>query len=282
MARMARRPEIRLHAEPPAATAAGAVVLAAEFPFAGRNVALHVEVPDRRLSLADVVPLAREVCDRLTEAVIGAVQAAGRDISCRKGCGVCCTNHLVPLTVPEAFRLQQEFDALPAGRRGELDRAFTGAAEEVDESGLAEDYGRLDKADPLSERRQRDLAGKWWSQRHFPCPLLARDACSLYPFRPIPCREFLVVSPPERCATNTETRVRRPFSVHDVLADWAAEMEGTAPTLVLLPNFLPWTQGKVSRSQRTWRGPGMVRRWLDRLTATAAQADAGYAGPVPT
>jgi Fe-S-cluster containining protein len=275
-----KQPQIRLltGAESPAA---GCAVLQADMPFAGQAVHLRVQVPDGRARLADVVPLARAICDEFTERIIRRVEAEGGRITCAKGCGVCCTNFLVPMSVPEAFAIIEDMHALSLGERKRLELEFGQAERKLAESGLSQEFARLDPAEADSAQKQRDLAGQWWSRQRFPCPLLWEQACGLYASRPIPCREFLAVSPPELCQTNHPTRVRRPFDMHTVLSAWAAELEGTRPTLVLMANLLSWCLGKTTRAQRTWRAPGMVRRFLDVLVAVAARGEATYQGPVP-
>ena len=253
---------------------AGCAALEAEFPYIDETVRLRAAVPEFRATLADVVPLAREICDRLTSSVVRQVEARGRAISCAKGCGVCCTNYLVPMTVPEALRLWEDIRRLPAADFRRLAGAFDDAARRLAESGLEEAYGRLDRADPASMAAQRELAGKWWSENRFPCPMLRDGACSLYVSRPMPCREFLVVSPPEQCRTNTETRVRRPVAMHAVLAAWAAEMEAAEPTLVLMCNLLPWCEAHPAGARRSWPAGQIVRRLLDILAEAAERAAA--------
>jgi Fe-S-cluster containining protein len=270
---MARDSRIRLcdNGEP---APAGCAILEAEFPYLDETIRLRVAVPDRPATLADVAPLAREICDRFTSAVIRHVEALGRSISCAKGCGVCCTNYLVPMTVPEALRLWEDLASLPAPERGRLEAGFDVAARKLAESGLEQAYGRLDRDDPASIVAQRELAGKWWSENRFPCPMLRDGACGLYASRPMPCREFLVVSPPDECESNRETRVRRPFPMHAVLAAWAAELEAARQALVLMCNLTGWCRANAARAGRTWDGVAIVRRFLDILTDTAARAAA--------
>ena len=126
---------------------AGCAALEAEFPFIDETVRLRAAVPEFRATLADVVPLAREICDRLTSSVVRQVEARGRAISCAKGCGVCCTNYLVPMTVPEALRLWEDVQRLPPADFRRLAEAFDDVARRLAESGLEEAYARLDHAD---------------------------------------------------------------------------------------------------------------------------------------
>jgi hypothetical protein len=42
-----------------------------------------------------------------------------------------------------------------------------------------------------------------------PCPFLEDESCSIYPDRPLVCREYVVTSPPALCATLGEGKVQR-------------------------------------------------------------------------
>src|SRR5262249_39570688 len=42
-----------------------------------------------------------------------------------------------------------------------------------------------------------------------PCPFLEDESCSIHPHRPLVCREYLVTSAPDACATVGSGRVRR-------------------------------------------------------------------------
>lgn len=264
---MKQRPQPRLCPQ----AGGGSAPLEAEFPFLGERIHLAVEAPEGRLTLADVVPLARAVCDRLTGTVVGQVAAQGRPITCSKGCGVCCTSYVIPLTVPEAFCLQREFQALPDRQRDRLESALVALAGKITAAGLAEGFAKLDRNDPASLDKQRQMVGGWWARERVPCPLLRDQSCSLYPIRPVPCREFLAVSPPQLCAENRPVRARWPFSMRTVLATWAGRLEDREPSLILMPNLLSWCRVRVTRARRTWRSPGMVRAFLDVLTEIAVE-----------
>jgi Fe-S-cluster containining protein len=265
---------IRLLADGEAAPA-GRVLVEGQAPYLGQVAVFRAAVPAGPATLADAAPLARAICDDLVRRVIRGVQDAGGKITCSKGCGACCSSFLVPMTVPEAIRLIEELQALSQGRRRRLHPRFLQAERKLAESDLPGQMASLDPNDPASTLQQRDLAGKWWSENRFPCPLLAGNDCGLYGSRPIPCREFLALSDPRCCATNTETRVRRPFSMHQVVSAWAAEFEGTRPTLVLMANLLGWWQHNAERAKRTWPGPILIRRLMEILAQTARKAVAG-------
>jgi Fe-S-cluster containining protein len=253
---------------------AGCMLVESRVPYLGQEAVFRVAVPAGPATLQDAAPLARAICDDLVRRVIRSVEDAGGRITCSKGCGACCSSFLVPMTVPEAMRLVEDLQALPQRERRRLEPLLLQAEKKLADSDLAGQMASLDPNDPASTVQQRELAGKWWSENRFPCPMLAGNSCGLYRSRPIPCREFLALSDPKCCATNTETRAARPFSMHQVVAAWAAEFEGTRPTLVLMANLLGWWQHNAQRAKRTWPGPILVRRLMEILAQTAGKAAA--------
>lgn len=260
----------------------GCVLVETEVPYNHQPVLLRAAVPVGLARLPDVMPLARAICDEFVRRIIRGVSDAGRKITCSKGCGACCSSFLVPMTVPEAMRLMEDIQAIPPAQKRRLEPRFLQAEKKLVESDLAGQLESLDPNDPASTVGQRELAGKWWSENRFPCPLLKDESCGLYRSRPMPCREFLALSDPACCASNTETRVRRPFSMHQVVSTWAAEFEGTRPTLVLMANLLGWWQHNAERAQRSWPGAILVRRLMEILAETARRAEKTFEGPIPT
>ncbi len=271
---------IRLLADDETAPA-GCALIESQVPYLGQVAVFRVAVPTGLARLQDAAGLARAICDEFVRRIIRGVEDAGGKITCSKGCGACCSSFLVPMTVPEAMRLVEDLQVLPHRERRRLEPLFLQAERKLADSDLAGQMASLDPNDPASTVQQRELAGKWWSENRFPCPLLADNSCGLYRSRPIPCREFLALSDPQCCATNTETRAAKPFSMHQVVAAWAAEFEGTRPTLVLMANLLGWWQHNAERTRRTWPGPILIRRLMEILAQTAGKAAKTFQGPVP-
>ncbi len=259
----------------------GCVLVETELPYNHQPVAFRVAVPAGLARLPDVIPLARAICDEFVRRIIRGVADAGGRITCSKGCGACCSSFLVPMTAPEALKLMEDLQDLPPARKRRIEPLFLQAEQKLATSDLAGQMAALDPTDSASTVGQRELAGKWWSENRFPCPLLSDNSCGLYRSRPIPCREFLALSDPARCAANTETRVARPFSMHQVVSTWAAEFEAARPTLVLMANLIGWWQHNAERAKPTWPAAILVRRLLDILAETARQTDETFEGPIP-
>ena len=259
----------------------GCVLIESHVPYLGQVAAFRVAVPASPARLQDVAGLARAICDDFVRRIIRGVEDAGGKITCSKGCGACCSSYLVPMTVPEALRLIEELQALDQRERRRLEPLFLKAEQKLAETDLAGQMASLDPDDPAGTAAQRELAGKWWSENRFPCPLLRGNACGLYRSRPLPCREFLALSDPRCCTTNTETRAGRPFSMHQVVSAWAAEFEGARPALVLMANLLGWWQHNAERAKLTWPGPILVRRLMELLAQTAREGEKTFQGPIP-
>ena len=101
------------------------------------------------------------VSDALLEAHLENLARKGTKPACHKGCHACCLKPTVPFTEPEL-------------------RAISWYASEVISGELR----------PVV--RQRLLA----HDQHLECPFLVDKACSIYPVRPLICRQFLVKEKP--------------------------------------------------------------------------------------
>jgi Fe-S-cluster containining protein len=204
----------------------------------GRRIGLHIAVPDRPVRPAELLPVYRSISEQLMAVAVQDVERAGFKVSCKAGCGACC-RQLVPISPIEARELVKVIDRMPEPRRMEVRRRFSVARHALQDAGLLD---RL--ADPRHAREGRALSEEYWRLR-LPCPFLESESCSIYPDRPIACREYLVVSPAEHCAEPTSENVRAlplpagPVPVriphHErnpdgTLADWVA--------LTLSPDFV--------------------------------------------
>ena len=87
----------------------------------GEPVDLVVNVKEEGARLADIVPLARAVSAKITDKVGEIARLNGATIPCGKGCSACC-NYLVPLALPEVFRLREEVLDMPLVRQLLIER----------------------------------------------------------------------------------------------------------------------------------------------------------------
>lgn len=170
----------------------------------GRPVDATFEAPVGRRRLDELLPGLRALDDQLVDAVVADEAAAGRQISCAKGCAACCKAQPVPVTPPEALALARLVARLPQPRRAEVEAAFRAAEERLRAAGLIEAY--LDRSQPLASDAAREIARRYFDLR-IACPFLLEDACSIYAERPFVCRQYLVTSDPALCEDPLSRRV---------------------------------------------------------------------------
>jgi Fe-S-cluster containining protein len=164
----------------------------------------RMTVPTGPSRLDDLLPLARGLSDALVGETIRAVEQSGECISCKAGCGACC-RQLVAISEVEARRIGKVVAQLPSPRRAVVEARFAEARRRLGESGLLQD---LQDTEKVSDSGYGTLASAYFHQG-IACPFLEEESCSIYEERPITCREYLVTSPAENCASPTSENIRR-------------------------------------------------------------------------
>jgi Fe-S-cluster containining protein len=154
------------------------------------SIAHPITVPNGPVPATAVLP----ALQGLVNAVVGAAEA-GKDISCRKGCGACC-RQLVPISRTEGEALLALIEAMPEDRRMAVQARFAAAEATITAAGLADRGERSDREDARSDRA---LSVSYFALG-IACPFLEEESCSIHPDRPLVCREYLVTSPAALCA----------------------------------------------------------------------------------
>jgi Fe-S-cluster containining protein len=164
----------------------------------------------------DLVPAVRALANAVVSAAVRTVEESGKNISCKKGCGACC-RQLVPISGAEAREIRDLVANLPEPRRSEIRRRFSEARERLEQSGL---LGKLlDRQQWMDEEVQP--LGVEYFRLGIPCPFLEDESCSIHLDRPVSCREYLVTSPAENCATASAEAIKQvkiPFKLWTALA----------------------------------------------------------------
>lgn len=205
-----------------------------------------ITVPSGPVPAAEVVP----ALQGLVNAVVAAAEA-GREISCRKGCGACC-RQLVPISRTEAERLLGVIEAMPVERRKVLAGRFAAAEAAIKDAGLHGRQGRTD----------RELSVAYFALR-VPCPFLEEESCSIHPERPLICREYLVTSPAELCSGPEQEGVA-PVPVPKVSMA-ARGLQDEREDWFPLAMLMDWARTRPrGGSKRT--GPEWVQRFLAKMS----------------
>jgi Fe-S-cluster containining protein len=166
-----------------------------DLAVAGRRLQARLEVPAGPTPLLQLLPIARGLEHASVSAAVEDAAAAGMPLSCRAGCAACC-RHMVPLSVPEAYHIRDLVERLPEPRRGEVRARFAAARRRLEQAGLLAD---LLAPRPFGPGEAVPHADDYFSLG-LACPFLEEESCSIYEERPLICREYVVVSPPEHCA----------------------------------------------------------------------------------
>lgn len=231
--------------------------------FCGKPIKLDIALAKSKAKLSDIVPLARVLSSKFAIMTLEQLREDGETIGCCKYCSACC-KYLVPLSIPEAFRLNDEVTAMPEQFRQQFTQSFVDAAEKIlDKEGQDHDFSESS----ISQLDVNEIS-KWYSELQLSCPFLFDDLCTLYEQRPLACREHIVTDSSDLCHLESvgEPKVASmPASILDTLGELTAELLESEVEAVILPLALPWAQENVGLSNRTWPAKKMVDRFVKIL-----------------
>lgn len=239
-------------------------IIEAEIDIAGASVRLQISVEDKPARLSDIVPLARAISDKLCQAILNHPAGSGQTVQCQKGCSNCCS-YLVPLSMPEVFRLREELSAMGEDFASCVLNTSLACKEKI------LDIHAFQKLH-INDHYEISEISRWYAELRLPCPFLSKGLCSIYRQRPLACREHMVTSPSSLCkssALNFPETVEMPVSVLEALGQLAAEFEKSEVEAVILPLALAGLEDGPDRSQRTWPAIRLVERFVDIVKTTA-------------
>ncbi len=139
---------------------------------------------------------ALECYDRLIDFVLDFSGAAQR-VCCRKGCSNCCVDLVRGVTTPEIVNIYHHVRGWPDARQlFEYHRASAEIFMDILQGMLAPGETEFGGRDPRVEQAQIE-----YNRRLRPCGFLDQDTgcCRIYPVRPLACRYFFSLDPPETC-----------------------------------------------------------------------------------
>lgn len=169
----------------------------------GEPVEFAVRVPKGSVGVPQMLPVLRQMTDTLVEAMTRRAARDGENVSCRAGCGACC-KQMVPIAPSEALALRGVVEQMPEARRTEVLARFADAVDRLEAASLA---APLRRAEARVGRSLREL-GLAYFALGIECPFLEEGSCSVYPDRPLACREYLVSTPAAHCAQPTPETVK--------------------------------------------------------------------------
>lgn len=241
--------------------------LNAQIAFSGGKMQLQLTVPTGPTRPVELLPMLRSLTDGFVNAAVQRAERSGLTISCCKGCGACC-RQIVPLSETEARKIRELVEELPEPRKSEILARFAAARKRLEEAGLIEILLAPERADPDQIKR---LILDYF-RLGIACPFLEEESCSIHVDRPVPCREYLVVSPAENCARLSPESVlplKIPVAVSKALRRFDAD-GGTLPNRwVPLVLALEWSDANPDESAPR-PGPELLQAVFEKLAGQEA------------
>ena len=183
-------------------TDSGTATVNLEATIGDCELKMSVSMPAGPTKLDDLLPLLQILSDNVVAAAEREGERQGKCVSCQKGCGACC-RQLVPVSPVEARAVARLVEEMPEPRQSQIRERFAAARRRLEETGL---WQRLNERQDWEAERVSDI-GLAYFRLGIPCPFLEDESCSIHRDRPLTCREYLVTSPAENCASPTPTNI---------------------------------------------------------------------------
>ncbi|UCG46248.1 MAG: YkgJ family cysteine cluster protein [Phycisphaerales bacterium] len=232
----------------------------------GEQMQFSISAEQEQMKLADIVPWARTVCDSVTARAVHIRRRNGGHIACKKGCSSCCC-YLVPLSVPEAFRLRREVGAMPASEGQRAEQSCLLAARRILESPIPDLFTGESLQEFLPSNEEIDTVSEWYRSLELYCPFLDGGICSIYGQRPLCCREYFIDGSAAACKGESEdaAKVEVPVRMSEVLARLVAELQGRNVEAIMMPLALIWADENQVRDHKTWSTLKIAERFVELL-----------------
>ena len=211
-----------------------------ELVIGGQKLKIKLVVPTSEVPPESLLPTLHELSSLVVDGVEQKVEKQGAKITCKKGCGACCRQH-VPISPAEARLMSAIVENMPEEGRKSVKKRFEQAVQRLKDSGImdqAMNYHRLSKQATVAMAKEYFKLG-------IACPFLVDESCSIHPFRPLICREYLVISPASHCAKLEEEHIKRlklPVSVADTFSSMDGVHKKGENKYIPLIMALEWTE----------------------------------------
>ena len=178
----------------------------------GVPIQMEMTVPAKPVKPHRMLPIFQKMTNSFVEMSVRAMDEIGEKISCKAGCGACCSQ-AVPIAEVEVYQIAELVENMPEPRRSEIKKRFADAVEHFESMGWFE---RVQKAanQKMPDNPQYiptellDAAIEYFNEG-IPCPFLENNSCSIHEDRPLSCREYLVTSAAEYCSKPTGETVKK-------------------------------------------------------------------------
>ena len=236
------------------------------------RIEAEIKLPHGQMRLVDLAAIVLGLSSTVADMGARITANLGRQVSCSKGCGVCC-RQLTPLSPPETIMLAELVISMPKDIRTRVQHRFDTTVRQLERAGLLEKLARLQEPPSLSDEDMQALTKEYFLQQ-IPCPFLENECCSIYEFRPSRCREYLVISPANHCHDPYTQRIDRlPVSIRlsEALSRMWAQATQTPPQLIPLILALKWSAEHKPQRGIAAHGHDMLNALLFYVTQIASE-----------
>ncbi|QDU27591.1 Flagellin N-methylase [Anatilimnocola aggregata] len=242
------------------------------FEVHGQQHMLPVEFELGEQPLRAILPVARQLAERLTTLAIEQVEAEGKSISCRAGCGACC-RQLVVITLTEAEVLADVVAALPAEQQAAMRAKFAAGIKQLESAGMldpAEEPGTRSFLSDVADQfalAVADVGRRYFSQQ-IACPFLVNESCGVYAERPLVCREYHVTSPAADCSNLYQIgvdRVTSDVNMGGYVTRTLHQLADQPMQMIPLILALEWAASRSARQARTIDGLTLVQALVTEI-----------------
>ena len=178
----------------------------------GEPVEMEMTVPAFPIKPHRMLPVFQQMSSAMVGECVNAVEAKGKSVSCKAGCGACC-RQAVPISEVEAYQLAELVESMPEPRQSEVRQRFAQALAHFTEMKWFDEL--IDIKDLASAGDPGFTPDKFnevitnYMKEDVPCPFLEEESCSIHPDRPLLCRDYLVTSAGEKCAAPTKENIEK-------------------------------------------------------------------------
>ena len=222
-------------------------------------------VPAGEVSLTGLLPILQHFTSGVAERMVGVAANCGEPVTCGPRCTACC-HQLVPISSFEAEFLANWIRSLPVEQQAALAARFRGALLALQEKGV---LSRLNPEMFELATEEFRVLGQEYFTAGVACPFLVDQSCTIYPIRPLICREYMVVTPPEYCAEPGHRNARGvvlPVRPSRALIKLSKRVEGDAQGWLPLVFLLSWMAAGIQPGNAvTGTGPDVLREFVGAL-----------------
>ena len=153
--------------------------------------------PEGQVSFVDILPEIYELHTDVISATLNSKRGKNIIVKCSKGCDTCC-RQLITISIHEALLLTYLVNQLNFAEKSRIKESFDRIISQLEQKKILKDLIDYHINSFEDKKAIVDLQKKYWDLQ-LSCPFLVDNSCSIYPYRPFICREYLVSSAPEKC-----------------------------------------------------------------------------------